>query len=355
MERRRRVAAVAASLALVLLFAACSSSSTGPATSADQSGGLPTPKGKGRTAGDTEVSFDSGGVTVRGSLRMPAGAGLVPAAVILAGSGPTDRDGNSTLVPGEIGTLSFLAKQLEADGVASLRYDKLGAGKTGLGPYATKPNEIDFNVFVQEARDALTFLAAQPDIDTTKLLLVGHSEGGLIALVASVDPRGAPGATGLVLVNPVPMRYLDLLAAQIRPKADTNTMVLAQRAIDAVRAGRALPAGLPPALSSLFSPATVTFLRQADQVDPVSLAGTVDPSVKALVVCSDKDIQVPCAPVQALANAFPSDIATFVSLAGTDHVLKEVTASDGTEYTRSLPFSTQMKDELKQFVDRWRG
>src|SRR4051794_4369481 len=87
---------------------------------------------------EEEVSFRVDGMTVYGTWRHPARPGAkVPAVLIIAGSGPTDRDGNSPGLSG-MDTYKTLAGLLSAGGVASLRYDKLSSGKTGLGPYASK-------------------------------------------------------------------------------------------------------------------------------------------------------------------------------------------------------------------------
>jgi len=109
---------------------------------------------------DQPVSFRAGGMTIYATFRHPRmGAGKIPAALLIAGSGPTDRNGNSPLIPGKVNTLKAIADWLSADGVASLRYDKLGSGQTGLGRYATDPDTIGIGPFEQEARSALSFLA----------------------------------------------------------------------------------------------------------------------------------------------------------------------------------------------------
>ena len=92
---------------------------------------------------DQPVSFQAGGLTVYATYRHPAAAtSPMPAVLLIAGSGPTDRNGNSALLPGPVGTLQAVADWLSADGVASLRYDKLGSGQTGLGPYVGHPSGI---------------------------------------------------------------------------------------------------------------------------------------------------------------------------------------------------------------------
>ncbi len=71
----------------------------------------------------------------------------MPAVLLIAGSGPTDRNGNSSVELGPINTLKTLADWLSLDGVASLRYDKLGSGETGLGPFAKRIDSIGVKPF----------------------------------------------------------------------------------------------------------------------------------------------------------------------------------------------------------------
>ena len=148
---------------------------------------------------DQPVSFEAGGLTVYATYRRPAaraagatGNSSVPSVLLIAGSGPTDRNGNSPLLPGLVNTLEVIADWLSADGVASLRYDKLGSGRTGLGPYASRPGAIGIGPFEQEAAAGLRFLARQPGVDRDRLAVIGHSEGALFALLlATGAPRAA--------------------------------------------------------------------------------------------------------------------------------------------------------------------
>ena len=374
----RSARAAAAAVGVGLLFTACSSTgstsagrpiSTPAPTESTTATTAPTTATTGVVTGpatDQEVTFESGGLTIHASLRMPAGAtGNVPAVVLLAGSGPTDRNGDSTLMKGSIGTLSWLADRFAAEGVASLRYDKLGTGATGLGDVASKPTEVDFDVFVHEARDALKYLADQPGIDTTRLILGGHSEGGLIAMVIADDPADAPPTTGVALFAPPTERYLDLVTAQV--KGQTKAAVASgamsaaaagafddrlDAAVAAVRAGQALPADLPKELTSVFNATTTRFLQQADQQDPTALAAGLGPPHHVLLTCAEKDIQVPCDGVRSLQERFPAGASTFVSFPNTDHVLKDIGAatSDGRDYTKDLPFTDALAGPLHDFV-----
>lgn len=111
---------------------------------------------------DQNVSFAAGGLKIYGTFRHPVGdPNSVPGVVLIAGSGPTDRNGNSALESGPVNTIKTLADWLSEDGVASLRYDKLGSGKTGVGHYASDPDSIGIKPFEQESAAALKYLAAQ--------------------------------------------------------------------------------------------------------------------------------------------------------------------------------------------------
>src|SRR5262245_61970453 len=174
---------------------------------------------QGTTGGfvEREVELASGADTLYGTILAPApGApAKVPGAVLLAGSGPTDRDGNNPLIPGRMDTLRHFARALADLGIASLRYDKLGSGKTGLASHGANPGEIGFDAFVDQAGAACDLLHGVPEVDARRVLLLGHSEGGLVALVLAdrVVPAAPPWA--LVLASPLGTRYLDTVRRQV--------------------------------------------------------------------------------------------------------------------------------------------
>jgi uncharacterized protein len=327
---------------------------------------------------DQPVSFEAGRLTVYATYRHPAapatgatGDGAVPAVLLIAGSGPTDRNGNSPLLPGLVNTLEVIADWLSADGVASLRYDKLGSGRTGLGPYASRPGAIGIGPYEQEAAAGLRFLARQPGVDRNRLAVIGHSEGALFALLLATgaDPKAGPvpPIRALGLLEPLSVRYLDVIAdqvdhqfaaaqrnGQVTPgQASTLTHALAT-AIASLRATGAVPPGLPPALSGVLSPETGPFLSQADRYDPAQLAARLSPGLPVLVTCSNADVQVSCGEVRhllaGLARA-PAD-TDFVPLTGVDHVLKQDPTGAAANYAKPLPYSIQLQRALRSFVNR---
>ena len=133
----------------------------------------------------SDVVFPGGApdVSLAGTLTLPpasAGAGPFPGAVLVAGSGPNDRD--ETILRHKL--FLVLADSLTRRGIAVLRYDKRGVGKS-TGSYALATSRD----FADDAQAAFSYLKAQPRVDAKKVGLIGHSEGGLIApLVAARAP-----------------------------------------------------------------------------------------------------------------------------------------------------------------------
>jgi pimeloyl-ACP methyl ester carboxylesterase len=313
------------------------------------------------------VSFSVADMTVYGTFRHPAGHGrAVPGALLIAGSGPTDRNGDSAAMPGQVDTLRNLARALSDDGVASLRYDKLGTGQTGLGPYATDPTKVDISVFQDEATAALNFLAGQSGIDRTHVMALGHSEGALYAMMlATAAPGTAPAVQTLGLLEPASRRILDHVSEQAHAQADAavrSGRVTAARAAESTaafdnaiqefRATGQVPPDEPPGLKSVINATNAHALLQEDAIDPVALAAKLPRDMPVLVTCSDADLQITCQDVDSLVSGLTSagTKTDYVHLTGVDHVLKEDASRTPANYTKPLPFSTQLAAALASFI-----
>ena len=318
---------------------------------------------------DENVSFPANGVTLYATFRHPVGdASPVPGVLLIAGSGPTDRNGNSALEKGPIDTLKTLADWLSDDGVATLRYDKLGSGETGLGPYATKVDSIGIGPFEQESAAALKFLARQKGVNDKLLGVFGHSEGALFALLLATGHAGpVPAIHALGLIEPLSDRYLTLVSVQVEAelaaqlKAGEISKSLAatvdatlSSAITRLRATGEVNANLKYGLATLLNASNAKFFQQADQFDPKSLARALPPATPVLVTCSTADTQVSCGEVgrivQGLRGAGAHD--QLVQMADVDHVLKVDPTGSPANYTKKLPFSPVLRAALKEFVTK---
>ncbi len=312
---------------------------------------------------DQQVHFQAGGMTVYGTYRHPRSGRTVPAALLIAGSGPTDRDGNDAQLP-HLDTLRAVAGWLSADGVGSLRYDKLGSGRTGLGRYAHDPAAVGVAPLQQEAAAGLTFLAGRPGVRRDRLMVVGHSEGALYALMLATGAAGTvPPVHALALLEPLSQRSLDTLAQQVERQIGGQLAAGAitrdqagqvdgalTAAIEQLRDTGTVPSNLPGGLSGLLSPANARYDSQVDRYDPAALLGRVPGTTGVLLSCSDADIQIGCDEVQRLAAA-ATTTPDLVRLTGVDHILKQDTSRTGDRYDdTSLPFSQQLSQALAAFV-----
>ena len=319
------------------------------------------PELPGAAGAEREVSFQGGGLTVPGTFTAPAGDqdGTVPGALIISGSGPTDRDGNSPERP-EAGTNLNLSRVLIGAGVATLRYDKLGSGDEAdmdEDHQAAMEGSVDPLVFDEQMAAAYAELVSQPEVDPERTVVLGHSEGALFALRAH-DLLDADPA--LVLAAPPGTRMLDLIdrqvAEQVRTaeaqggieEADAIGMLSDTReARAAIRSGEELP---EEDRTGLFSPENEDFLTWIDDFDPQELAEGLPGGTPALVLWGDEDAQVNREEIDRLMDGL--DGAERVDLAGVDHVLREYDDSPGAAaLDADRAFSPEVAPVVEDFVD----
>ena len=163
------------------------------------------------------VSLDTGQGILRGSLLLPRTETPPPVVLIIAGSGPTDRDGNNPAV-GRIDILKRLALQLARNGIASVRYDKRGVAES----LAATPDERNLSVERYVADAVAWSRTIKTDPRFGPLILLGHSEGALIASLAA-GPAGANGVIALAgSGRPIDQVLREQLAEQLPPKELTR-------------------------------------------------------------------------------------------------------------------------------------
>jgi uncharacterized protein len=247
-------------------------------------------------------------VTLRGDLWLPTNrVGKVPVVLFIAGSGPTDRDCNSSLGL-RTDAYRLVAEALAERGIASLRYDKRGVGQSGT---KFDPATTVLDDFAADALAIAARLRADPRFST--LALLGHSEGGLLALM--IAERAAPDVLLLVATPGRPLAVV--LREQLARRLDPRAMVDVDRLLAAVRRG-APPDPIPPPLAPLFAPAVRAFLRSALDLDPLPLLRAA--KARVTIVQGAFDAQVMRIDARRLADARPD--ATLTILPTMNHVLK---------------------------------
>jgi len=251
-------------------------------------------------AESSEVTWQLGSTTVYGTLVRPSGSGPFPAVVMVAGSGPTDRDWNSPLLPGSNGSARLLAEALARAGIASLRYDKRGSGPHARENVPLLIGKVSMQSFVDELAGAVRIMASQVYARRGRIFALANSEGTLHALNYQLSSPEIPFA-GLVLIGP-PGRAVGTvarsqLAAQAASVPNGDALLsLYDAAIARFLAGEpiapdpALPEGVQTLLQSLETPVNLPFARELWRADAAPLLRQVD--VPVLVIIGKKDLQI---------------------------------------------------------------
>lgn len=283
---------------------------------------------------------------LRGTLRLPPGRGGVrPAVLIVPGSGPTNRDGNSPLGL-RAAPYRMLAEGLAARGIASVRIDKRGLfGSAGA---VADANAVTLDDYAHDLRRWVQAVRARTGVPCVWVL--GHSEGGLVALAAA---RQSLPVCGWILVATPGRPPARVLREQLRANpANAPLLPPAMAAIDALEAGHPVDtANLPAALRPLFDPAVQGFLISLFAIDPARLiAGLQQP---VLIVQGTRDLQVQATDAQRLKQAAPA--ARLVLLEGVNHVLKPVASDDraanlATYGDPGLPLAPGVVEAVADFV-----
>jgi pimeloyl-ACP methyl ester carboxylesterase len=269
-------------------------------------------------------------------LTRPEGVERPPVALLIAGSGSTDHDGNGPQM--KPATLKKLSEQLVARGIATLRYDKRGAGgwKSAFG----KPEDFRFKDYVEDAAALVKYLRDRGTF--SRVVLVGHSEGGLVAILttqkATIDR--------LVLLATSARKQGDLLKAQLEKKLPPESYEPIAKAIDAIMAGQIVDP-LPPGLS--IPPAMQPGIASAFNEDPVEPLKKIEEPI--LIVQGGRDLQI--ARVDFLALGTAAFGAKTLWLPKMNHVLVDVD-DDGDNlaaYSQpERPVDTTMVEAVASFI-----
>lgn len=287
----------------------------------------------------TAVSLPTDRAPLHGTLLAPSETRA--AALIVAGSGPTDRDGNSPLGV-SASSYRLLAEGLAAHGVATVRTDKRGVAASAFA--GGREEDLRFTDYADDARAwaaETARLTGQPCA-----WLIGHSEGALVALVAA--SRDDEAICGLVLLSgagrPIGAVLREQLAGVPEPLLGQALAILAE-----LEAGRPV-AEVPPQLAALFRPSVQPYMISWLPLDPAALVAAYDGPV--MIGQGTTDIQVGVADAQVLAAARPD--ATLKLWEGVNHLLKiapaDRVANAATYSNPDLPLAPGVVEDIAGFI-----
>jgi uncharacterized protein len=321
--------AVACILPLISLFLGCSSQHASPpmlAASEPQ---------------EIAVELLTAGGTLHGTLLLPGGPAPSPVALIIAGSGPTDRDGNSAALPGANNSLKLLAEGLAERGIATVRYDKRGiAASAAAGPQEA---DLRFHTYVHDAAAWISWLRGDPRFSNVSI--VGHSEGSLIGIMAGQDVD----LDAFVSIAGPARSAADVLREQLRPQLPANLWEQSERILTSLIEGRTVEQ-VPAELMALYRPSVQPYMISWLPLNPAEEINRLDAPV--LIVQGTTDIQVSVAEAHAL-HTVRAD-AEVAIIDGMNHVLKLVPADMAQQQASysnpELPVAPQLMERVSAFI-----
>ena len=273
---------------------------------------------------------------IYGTLTTPTGAKGIPVALVISGSGPTDRDGNNPFMKNDC--LKQLAQQLAENNIASLRYDKRGIGESK----EAGKNEADlrFDDYVNDAEQWIELLKNEKQF--SKIIVIGHSEGSLIGMIAEkkadkfISIAGAGQSADKILK--------EQLSKQPKMVQDLSFPI-----IDTLKNGK-LVDNVNPMLYSLFRPSVQPYLISWFKYDPQEEIKKL--KMPILILQGTDDIQVSLQDAKRLNEANPN--SKLVILENMNHVLKKVSGDRqqniATYNNSELPVDKELVESITSFV-----
>ncbi len=249
---------------------------------------------------DEQVSWKVDDIDVEATLTRPSGAGPFPAIVMVAGSGPTDRNWNSPLIPGTNGSAALLAQVLTDQNFITLRYDKRASGPHVRENVQRLLGKISMQSHLEEVSGGVRLLASRSDVDRKRLFALTSSEGCIHAMNYQGQAKDLP-FVGLVLTG-APARSIGevargQIAAQLAAVPGGDAMLAAYDAAMAdfaaerpVKIDESLPETLRMVIGAATAPHNLPFARELWVTDPGKLAAKI--TAPLLVLIGKKDMQV---------------------------------------------------------------
>jgi fermentation-respiration switch protein FrsA (DUF1100 family) len=291
------------------------------------------------------ISLDTGTGELYGSLLLPKSATPVPVVLIISGSGPTDRDGNNP-DGGRNDSLKRLAWVLAKHNVASVRYDKRGVAAS----LAATPDErnLTLDAYVADAVAWGQKLKADPRFGN--LILLGHSEGALIASLAAptVDAAAVISVSGSA-------RPIDqVLRQQLSYRLPPPLVLRSNQLLDSLKAGH-VDDDVPPQLQVIFRPSVQPYLITLFRQDPAAAFARL--KMPALIIQGSNDIQVGVGDAQMLKAAKPD--AELALIEGMNHVMRivpnDIKRQMASYKDPQLPLAAELGAHILSFIEGLRA
>lgn len=291
---------------------------------------------------DRSVVLNTSDGQIKGKVIIPGTGTGYPVVLLIAGSGPTDMDGNQSRMTNN--SLKFLAEGLAKNGVATLRFDKRGIASSaaaGKDEYSVRLED-----FVKDVEGWIDYLAR--DRRFSAIYVAGHSEGALIGMLAS---RNNPKVKGYISLAGSGRPLYEVVNEQLAGQPEVIRK-MATAVNDSLKAGKLVP-NVPLGLQALFRPSVQPFLISCYKYNPQTEIKKL--TIPILIIQGKTDIQVTTKDAELLKQAVPG--AKLHLIDNMNHILKECASTDrqrqmATYIDPQLPVDESLLILIKKFVEK---
>ena len=285
---------------------------------------------------ETKIALLTKTGEIFGTLTTPEKFDKIPVALIIAGSGPTDRDGNNPMMKNN--TLKILASELSRNGIATLRYDKRGIAESKLA--GENEAEFRFDDLVNDAEEWIQLL--KQDKRFSKVIVIGHSEGSLIGMLAGTN------ADKFISIAGAGQSADKIIKEQLNTQPK-EVQDLSFPIIDSLNNGKTVD-DVPPMLYSLFRPSVQPYIISWFKYDPQNEIKKL--SIPTLILQGTNDIQISVEDARRLSNA--NQNAELVLINDMNHIFRiiegDIQANIATYSNSDLPISSDLVNSISSFI-----
>ncbi|MFZ1291548.1 MAG: alpha/beta fold hydrolase [Melioribacteraceae bacterium] len=286
------------------------------------------------------ITIQTQNCNLEGSLLLPYSTQNIPIALIIAGSGPTDRNGNNPMMQNN--SLKMLAYSLEENGIASLRYDKRGIGKSVIPNF--DESKLSFEDYINDVKSWIDFL--EKDSSFNQIIIIGHSEGSLLGMIASQN-KNVDKFVSLAGAGESANKTIQKQLAN-QPKEFYETSL---KYLDILEKGEMIDS-MDQNYYSLFRPSIQPYLISWFKYNPqVEIAKL---KIPILILQGTTDLQVKEEDANFLHNANPNSQLKIIG--GMNHVLKEseldMQKNMQTYSNPELPLKDGLIDSIVEFIKK---
>jgi uncharacterized protein len=289
---------------------------------------------------ESEITLKTSTGDISGTLTIPNNTKISPVVLIIAGSGPTDRDCNSPLGI-QTNAYKMLSESFAKNGISTLRFDKRGIGKSK--PAMTTENELRFETYINDAVAWVSLLKS--DKRFSKIILLGHSEGSLIGMVAA----GQTNFDAFISVSGAGKSADKILQEQLQNKLPPQLLDESNRIIDSLKMGKTV-SNVNPNLLALYRPGVQPYLISWIKYDPAQEIRKL--KIPVLIIQGTTDLQVSVNDAKLLSASKPD--AKLLIIDNMNHVLKEsdtdIQKNMSTYRNPDLPLKEGLVDDITKFI-----